>query len=362
MKRIFRHKGIRVAAFLVAGLAAAWCAGAAWDGYEVRKMTGQMNTLCVGRMLIDLPQEARWALRGATIDGFDIDTFAETPQAFATRVAAREAEIRATPDRLGGSANMESVREVATDHGLRGKIFVHGRYVTEGKSSNGFTFEHYRYEGIALEAHVHGEGVSIDLDGAKYDPDLMSNLPRLLSQIVPNPARRMPAEAGFCLDRAFVREPLTAGQGERITLSARLPSHPDISIRLDTVAGIAPDPRSLLERNAASRARLPAALNLLVTDLRAAPRTIGGLAGYELVQSVIEPDPAIVLGCEWEVNGNAGDVFEPTLRLAMKSARGQGGRVGPSLSEPAALLLWDRIASSFRVRPVAQPGGDRPRR
>ena len=131
--------------------------GAVWDTYKVAKMTAKMKTVCVGRMLIDLPNEAQTDLYGGRIDAFDIDAFAESDEAFATRVAAREAEIRTKPDRLGGQNNMESVRKVRTESGLSGKIFVHGRTVSEGNESDGITTEHYRYEGIAVEAHVHGK-------------------------------------------------------------------------------------------------------------------------------------------------------------------------------------------------------------
>jgi hypothetical protein len=135
----------------------------------------------------------------------------------------------------------------------------------------------------------------------------------------------------------------------------KLPSRPDIGINFDTIAGIKPHPQGLLERNAASRARLPAVLNVLVANLRAAPRAIGGLKGDELAQRVLEPSVAIIYGFQWEVNGAEDDVFVPALALLMATGRGRDGPVWSSLSQPAALLLWDRIASTVRVRPAAPP-------
>ncbi|KQV51981.1 T6SS immunity protein Tli4 family protein [Massilia sp. Root335] len=355
MNRDFKRKWIRAVAAVVAALAATWATGAVWDTYKVMKMTGEMKTVCVGRILIDLPKEAQVELYGQWIEGFDIDAFAESEEAFTKRVAAREAEIRAKPDRLGGNKNMEAVSEVKTESGLAGKIFVHSRNVSEGTESDGLTIERYHYEGVALEAHVHGNGVSIDLTAKDYDPDLAANLPRLVSQLVPNPANRIPTDPGFCLDRAYVREPLTAKQGERITMAVGLPGHPDIGINVDTIAGTRPDPRTLLERNAVSRARRPAALNLLATELRAAPRTIAGFAGDELVRQVIESNGVFVYGFEWELNGTEDNVLVPDIRLAMVTGRGDGGPAPSSLSAPAAMALWDRIASSLRVRPAARP-------
>jgi hypothetical protein len=355
MKRYLQSKWFKVPAVLVGMLSAAWAVGAAWDTYKVAEMTEKMKTICMGRMTIDLPGEAEVELFRTRISGLEIGAFAESPEAFQARVAAREAEIRATPDRLGGHNNMESVRDITTQEGLSGKMFVHGRYVTEGDAYNAVGEEHYRYEDIALEAHVHGKGISIDLEVKKYDPDRMQNLSRLLAQLVPNPANRMPTEPGFCFDHAYIRDPLRADDIEQITMAVKLPSRPDIGIHFDTIAGTKPDPLGLLKRNAESRARLPAILNMRVTDLRAAPRTIGGLTGDELAQRVIEENLAIVYGFNWEVNGTEDNVLVPDLTLTMVTGRGEDGPVRSSLSEPAALALWDKIVSSVRVRGASSP-------
>jgi hypothetical protein len=132
MKRYFRRKWVRVVAAAAMTLAGAWAAGAAWDTYGVMKMTWNMKTVCAGRMLIDLPEEAQVEFYGQWIDGLDIDAYAESTDAFDERLAAREAEIRAMPDRLGGNKNMESVRDLKTDRGLAGRMFVHTRNVVEG--------------------------------------------------------------------------------------------------------------------------------------------------------------------------------------------------------------------------------------
>lgn len=354
MKRYLQKKWVRVLAVVLAALTGTWAVGAARDRYEVAKMTEKMKTLCVGRMLIELPKEAQHELYGASISGFGIQAFAESPEAFAARVAAREAEIRAEPDRLGGNKNLEAVREVKTDSGLAGKLFVHGRNVTEG--TEGYsreTLRHFRYENVALEAHVHGHGISIDVSANDYDPDRVAHLSQLVAQLVANPANRIPSEPGFCLDRAYVRDPITADQRERIVLAAGLPSHPDINIRFDTLAGTKPHSEGLLVRNAASHARAPAIINMRFTNLRAAPRTIGGLSGDELVERVLEENFAIIYGFEWEVLGTEDNVFVPSLSLRMSTGRGEGGPVPSSLSQPAALALWDVISSSIRVRPAA---------
>lgn len=356
MTRYRQKKWVKAAALVLAALAGTWAAGAALDIYEVATMTNKMKTVCVGRMLIDLPEEAQLHWSRASIDGFDIETFAESSDAFHARVMARKAEIRSRPDWRGGNRNLETEQEIHTDSGLQGTILVHGRYVKETTAGYSVdTLRRIRYEGTALEAHVHGDGISIEVATKNYDLDRVDNLPRLVSRLVPNPRNTIPTEPGFCFDRAWARDPLTADQGERIVLTAGLPRHPDIAIRFDTMAGIASTSKGLLERNAASHARAPAIVNMRFTTLRAAPRTIGGLAGEELVEQVVEENFALVGGFEWEANGSADDVFAPAITLRMATGKGVHGPVSPSLSNVAALALWDALSSSVRIRPTSPP-------
>jgi hypothetical protein len=356
MKRTLQNKRARMlAVLLVAGLAGTWAVGAARDKQEVAKMTDKMKTLCVGRFLIDMPNEARTELGKINIDGFDIASFGESDTGFQERLAAREAELRAKPDRLGGSNNLESVREVKTDSGLVGKIFIHGRTVTEGDAYKGAGEEHYRYEGLAVEALVHAKGVSIDLSTDNYDIDRIENLPRLVAKLVPNPDNRIPTEPGFCIDRAYVRDPLTAEQGEELVMHADLPSHPDVQFMLMLQAGLKSNTPGLLERNAEVNAKASFEEKMRVSTLRAAPRTIGTLTGDELVEKGHEENHTIGHSLQWEVIGTKDNVFVPDFSFEMRTGHGNREPVQSSLSDGAALGLWDKILSSIRIRPTQTP-------
>ncbi|MCC2959285.1 hypothetical protein LK540_02440 [Massilia sp. IC2-278] len=122
---------------------------------EVLRITERMKTVCVGRLLVDLPEEAEVELFRPRVHGFDINSFHESDDAFHSRAAERASQLRAIPDRLGGSRNLETVNEVKTEAGLVGKIFVHGRTITEGTRAKGLEIERYRYENINLEGLVH---------------------------------------------------------------------------------------------------------------------------------------------------------------------------------------------------------------
>nr|WP_307729668.1 MULTISPECIES: T6SS immunity protein Tli4 family protein [unclassified Massilia] len=315
-------------------------------------MTQKMKTVCIGRFLIDMPDETRLELRGPRIDGFDISSSDESEADFRARLAQREAQLRAAPDRLGGNRNVESATEVKTDNGVIGKIFVHSRTVMEGTQARGLELERYRYEGVAIEALLHGQGMSFALVANDYDPGQIENLPRLVAKLVPNPHNQIPTEPGFCIDRAWFRDPLAADQGEQVMMSAQLPSHPDIEFLIILAAGNKPDKQSLLERGANTQSTLPLTDRWRISNLRAARRTIGGLIGDELVKRVAELNDAIVYSFWWEVDGTEDNVLVPHFVFKMTTGEGDTGPVPSSLSQDAAMALWDKISSSIRLRPT----------
>jgi hypothetical protein len=351
-----------LAGIVIVGLTGAWALGgiqekreaARRDELEVARMTQKMKTICIGRFLIDMPEETELALTRPRINGLDISSFDEPDADFQVRLGQREARLRATPDRLGGNRNLEAVREVKTDNGVVGKIFVHGRTVTEGTQARGLELERYRYEGVTVEALVHGEGMSFDISASDYDPAKVENLAKLVAKLVPNPSNEAPTEPGFCIYRAWFQDRLSADQGEQIIMHAQLPSHPDIDLMLILAAGNKPDKQSLLQRSADVDARMSPSEKTRLSNLRAAPRTIGGIAGDELVTRAVEMNDAIVYGFWWEVNGTEDNVLIPHLSFTMETGKSDNGPVPSSLSERAAMALWDEISSSIRLRPTQE--------
>lgn len=302
-----------------------------------------------------MPAEAQIEIGQARISGFDVGAFEETREEFLQRLADRETQLRAKPDQAGGNQNLESVRELRTGNGIVGKMFVHSRTVTEGTRANGLELERYRDEGVAVEALVHGAGVSIDLSAEYYDPVQIEELPALVAQLVPNPDNKLTGKAGFCLGSAYIRDPLTAEQGEQITMFGAIPRHPDVQFMLTLSAGLKPDAQGLLERSEESNSKLFFWQRMRISELRAAPREIAGLPGEELVESFTEHNGARVHSFWWEVNGTEDNVLIPHFMFRMDTGKSNNGPVPSSLSEHSALGLWDRILSSIRLQASAQP-------
>ena len=256
------------------------------------------------------------------------------------------------PDGPSGNKNLERARVVRTASGLEGKIFEHSRTITEGKQGNGLEVEHYRYEGVTVEALVHGNGIIIDLSSAGRAPEWVEDIPALVNKLVANPGNSIPTKPGFCIDRAYIRDPLAADEHEAIMVFARIPSHPDIDLMLSLRAGLKPHEQGLLERSNEALARRPLAERMQITQLRAAPREIGGLSADELVEQFVERNDASVHSFWWEANGTKDDVLQPQISFRMSTGNGPNGPVPSSLSEKAAFALWDAMCASLRLRPT----------
>jgi hypothetical protein len=326
------------------------------DQQEVARMTKEMETVCLGRFLIDMPSEAQLGLRGVRVDGLEIESFEELTADFLTRLALREKRLKGEPKQLVGTEYLESVTEVNTDNDVVGKIFVHGRTLKEGTRMSGSERKRYRYEGVVVEAMVHGGGMSFEIGAKDYNPDLIENLPKLVAKLVPNRSNRAPTEPGFCFDGGWFRDPLTADQGERIMMNAHLPSHPDIRFLTILAAGNKPATQSLLERSAATDAGLTPDEKKRISRLRADRRTIGGIVGDELVRRFVEQNDAISYSFWWEVDGTENDVFVPHVLFQMDTGESDHGPVPSSLSQEAVMPLWDKISSSIRLHHPRPPG------
>jgi hypothetical protein len=356
MRRLVRRSGLRVLLILVATITLALSATDAvssWqDRREVADMTKQLKTVCAGRFLIDLPQDAQVSLSHGSVDGFAITTYAsESDQDFLARIKKRELELSQETNQLG-KKSLESAQDIRGD-GRSGRIFVFNRsstHVYHGEKK-------IILDGVSVNAFLRVGGVSWSFISDDYDPKQIGNLPRLIAKMRPVPANQQPVEPGFCVDRGLVADPLTADQGERIVLFAGLPNHPDVGIVFSSMAGTKPGP-GLLQRNAENRAKPFAFLKGLFTTLAEGPRTINGLRGEELAVKVREINFATTYGFDWEMGGTEHDVFSPFVSLELQTGinpQAGGPPVQSTLSESALKDLWNTISSSIRVRPVAEP-------
>ena len=360
MKRHLRRTSVRVVLVVVSAFGTMlWTVDAVWsmqEPKEVARMERQMKTVCVGRFLIDVPLSAHVSIGSAAIDGINIINYGkETADEFSRRITLREDEINSEKNKAG-LKNLESVQEIRHDT-VRGKILVFNRkssyYFSNGEKIPTLT--------VSINGYAYVNGMSIGFIASIYKPEDVVSLTKLLERIEPMEEGSFPRQPGFCLDRVFVRDPLSAEQGERVVMFAGLPGHGDLGIAMSTMAGMTPGP-GLIKRNTANRAGPYAFLNVLTSTLLEGHRTINGLEGDELAFKARERNFSTGYAFDWESQGTENDVLRPFISLELQtgiSPRAGGEPVQSTMSEESLGDLWRRMSSSVRLRPVDQPVHDR---
>jgi hypothetical protein len=329
---------------------------------EVARLTEQKKTVCVGRYLIDVPQQAEVSFSHERIHGFAIDTVEESAAEFRQRIAEREAEIEAQgrvakQDDEGGMVEARDLRVP----GMVGRTLIFGY-------SRGYLMEEERrvfLESVSVEAHAHVNGLSFSLSASSTEAASAREAEALLARLRIRGEDEIPVTPGFCIWRGLFAEPLLAHKSEHVAMHLSLPEHPDLAMTLFSVAGGRPGP-GLLARTADVNASASADEMLMVSTLRANRRNINGLSGEEVAERVREFNFTTTYALNWEAPGVEGDVSMPALELEAQAGigiRAGAPPAGSSLHEDALLALWDSISSSIRPRkahtgPPSSPRSD----
>ncbi|MGO4476931.1 T6SS immunity protein Tli4 family protein [Massilia sp. 2TAF26] len=319
------------------------------DRSEVAHMTEKMKTVCVGRYVVDVPAQAEVSVSGSILDGFELVTVEESETAFRRRVAAREAAIEASQadpatNTEGGMVEAHDLRNA----GMVGRTFLYGR-------SRGYLMKGDRRvysESVSVDSHAHIGGVSVSLSADTTQESRVAEAEALLARIRRRGDDEVSSLPGFCVERAVFVDPLPVHSGEHIVMHLDLPEYPDLELSLASIAGARPGP-GLLARIAETDARTTPDMMLRMTKLREGKRKINGVDGEEALLRAREYNLIKTYGFNWEAHGTPDDPALPYLSLELRtgiSARPGGKPADTSLHEDALLALWDRIASSIRLR------------
>jgi hypothetical protein len=304
-----------------------------------------MKTVCVGRFLIDVPQDAIVTFSGTTLGGWRISArYDETDEEFDVRLASKEAEVRAAKNGRGWDS-LESITRVNAEN-LRGEVIVFNRQWTH-------IFENQKRVDLdfaAVDGHARIAGASIDFNGEYLNTSYVEKLIQLIKKLRTQGLGDIPESPGFCFEQSMIADPLSVSQHESTVMFIGLEDHPDLSIVLRTAAGLDPAPR-LLERD--SRNEIKQEFRSHFHTFRQGERIVNGMRGEELLERVHEMNGTRGHDFEWEAFSTPDDVLRPDLALEMSTGHGRPGKpVQASLSDAEAIALWDKMLSSLRLRPV----------
>ncbi len=348
MRALVRTCGKWIFVFAALGAAGAVYVGASyevWGRRTVAVLTDKTKTVCVGRFLIDLPEDAKFTLKMANLDGFDITRQLETAEQFARWLFERETKLGETLNMLGHK-NVELSKEIRGPD-FSGRIFVHSRYRSYDVQDDRRVY----HETVTIEGHLNKNGQTYRFYSEGDQPGRIAVAASMMRQLVSLRQDELSTAPGFCLDGALIAGTGGNERHESVTMFASLPGHPDLALAFWMNTGL-DEGKGLLERDAAST---DAFTRVRSQTLRAGTRTIRNLEGEEVGVRTIEMNFTTNFSFAWETRGSTNNILVPRLLLELDtgiSPHAGGKPVQSSLSEEAAVQLWDRVLSSVRIRPT----------
>ena len=322
----------------------------AQDQRMVKAMMQKKTTVCVGRLLIDLPADVKVRFSGARLGSVDINVeSAYTPQKVAAVIAEREASLAGQLNEYE-RPSLEK-RVVADAVNFQASLLYSAREKPVTRMSGGqpVTGE----EGITVEAfgikgdlfyRFKGEGLS----SPKYEQSVLD----LVTKFESRNTSSIPLESGFCTENGIIHDPMSPDMNETVTMFASIKGHPDMAIRLDTSV-LDKAQESLLTRDASNDINTRFAAN--IKNLGKGARELNGIPGEELLDRFKERNGTTGHMFMWESLGKPSDVLLPTISLELQTGKGRpGAPVNSSLSDEAVLQLWQAISSSLRIRPTTE--------
>lgn len=318
---------------------------------KVQAMTQQMKTVCVGRLLVDVPADARVMYRQASVGGV---TFSATPGSTSETLASGIKEVRQL---LTGSINELDLPSFEKQIDVNAIDFTAAvMYYNRKKPSSWFENGQRVSSGeqaITVEAYGLKNDVlyrfkAVDTASPTYE----KNVEDLIGKFESRGEDAIPMQPGFCADRSLVHDPIPANDHEQVTVFVALKGYPDVAIRLDSAVQDVPAV-SLLERDVKNEGRLVNPER--TTTLRRGVRPLNGIEGEEVLLRIKEESGTTGHFAIWASRNKVGDVMAPAITLEIETGRGkQGGRVNASLSDEALMQLWDKVSATLRIRPTAQ--------
>jgi hypothetical protein len=303
------------------------------------EMKADWSRQCFGRHIVQLPKDIRivqnYALWGDAIElqpamkGRDVPFIVEK----------REAELRALPHESQGSLFKRRVKFSGESMGVQSWMF---RDLTRSQK-----LETWLVSPNSTRVWKHVNDLSSDKEEEAIA--YISSLARTIRSREPG---EVPTGPGFCIEAGVVGG--SEFQSEEYLVYLSFPNMPRVSVKLFSLAVGEPQ-QKLLDRVPAGMATL-ANLFTGASTLRRGDKAINGIEGQELLLA-IRAEGKRGYSFRWESPGKAQSMASPHLAIEMSTMNvpDSAGHVADSFfkSDEEAILFWDAIVSSFKVRPGA---------
>ena len=308
------------------------------------------KTICVGRFLIDVPDNASIVYGPAHVP-FPIRVYKGKPPAMESMINERLLEVKKEKKFAEGP--------------LRENDNIIGKVIDGVMPGQKIIFGVSQQSGIFYRAHSylpHGESIFVQevdsFSGKREYGSTVQELNVIARLLRPRGELEIPQAPGICIEDGFVTEPPQTMR-EYVTLGIRLIDYPDVHFSMSTtnnmnlVGSDAIEPR-LKQAEENARARGLGAWYSGIKTLRRGQRELGIWRGFEILARLpVQAVESQSHEFKYLSQGESKNPYLPMLEIELRTGV-KGNKVGgiePSLSDEEAVLLWDRITGSIRLRP-----------
>ncbi|QAU34920.1 T6SS immunity protein Tli4 family protein [Janthinobacterium sp. 17J80-10] len=299
-----------------------------------------MKTQCYGRFLVDVPQESTREGNGSYEYGFgkvSVELQAGGLQHFQAYITGLEKDLASQYIRNGASklTHAESFSD-------SGKLLA--SYANE--AGIGFNMLGLvKKENVLFKVTANGSDKS-DLD------TFSRNLQELIPYLKPLADDAIPTGPGFCMNGGIITA--SHKNGEYYSRGFTLPKLPGLYFSFTSNVNRDKVWPGILDRESSILKRWGELVSLVKT-LRKARRTIDGSEAQEWLMRYPDDDGTYKYSFELEIPGKPHSLAEPNITVMMTIiGKDAGSESEPgNITEAEALLLWDAVTSTIRLRPGA---------
>lgn len=313
-------------------------------GMKDEVLGSPVKTVCVGRLLIDVPKISIVSFMGTYFAGWSISAVLDDRN-FDGKLIANEIE-KSSKRNEKNKPSLEKVLRI-DEADKKGAIFVYDRRWVDRKESG----RNWVSQIVEVSALVKIKDVTYKFmkefgrDGDdQFLLDMVKKMSHQQNGIYSN-------SEGFCIDQIFIPGKGMPPYTETTAISIALKDHPDLRMVLSTAGNIKKS-EHLLDRE--EKNIIKRKYKWLFSTVRKGPRSIDNMPGEEIIDMVRELNGTHSQDFMWESLGNENDIYMPVISFELNTGHGREGPVSSSLKDAQALALWERISATIRRRAVEE--------
>lgn len=329
----------------------------------VNELTSDLKPRCVGRYLIDVPDDAL-SIGTTRIQGVTFETKRMSADEFDREMIAYEASLKATKNTHGYRVIYDFGQVPSTPHS---RYFV---TLSDLEDTADLTraIEAYKWDAgyqikLRIEAtdSIHSEfekkmvGTPYEIKDWKVNdvPEKTRLVFSLAASVRGRPEHEIPTEPGVCFKDGFL--PRKAVTGEQVSILFALKGRPDVSFDLQSDTDLRELPKdTLLNRLPEIRSEIKDP-NTNGHIIRSGEVDVGGIKAEEVL--IAGTTTARIPGHNFTLQANTATSGALTPYLVLDMDNGDfnsftGDEIQKaSLSEGEAIALWDAVSRTLRPRP-----------